>query len=151
MNDFDIRQLHNEAMDKAWEGENAKKNGNKRESLALFRDAFEKEYEVVRYYLQNDYPDPARSVLLKSCAALAYAIKNYAQAEELIDKALAGNPPSDIREELQKMQNKIRNKMRNKVPPVQRPVLNGRRLLPPAAITIAEKGANSYAQVRGKV
>jgi hypothetical protein len=103
MNDSDIKQLHNEAMDEAFYGEIAKKNNDFMKSQKHFKDAFEKEHEVVVYAISHNYEEPGRSILLKSCAALAKAINDYSQAEKLICLALSGNPPAEISEELRNM------------------------------------------------
>lgn len=92
----DIKTLHNEAMDLALQGDIAAKANPKDElCLNLYNDAFEKEREaaLLADFLQN--PEPGLSILYRSAASLAIQCGRYRDAEQLIAKALSGNPTDE--------------------------------------------------------
>ena len=101
----DIRMLHNEAMDLALRGDIAAKDSGPTsdESIALYTEAFEKEREaaLLADFMQN--PEPGLSILYRSTASLAIQCGRYREAEQLIAKALSGNPTEEIARELRQL------------------------------------------------
>ena len=79
----------------------ARLRGDLENISALMEQAFEKEAEAARRMAADPATlEPTRSVLLRSAAALALECNKIREAEQLISTALAGNPPSEIAEEL---------------------------------------------------
>jgi len=100
----DIRTLHNEAMDLALKGDIAAKADPKgEEAIALYTEAFEKEREaaLLADFMQN--PEPGLSILYRSAASLAMQCGRYREAEQLIAKALSGNPTEEVARELRQL------------------------------------------------
>ena len=99
----DIITLHNDAMDLALQGDIAKSNSLEEESLKYYTLAFEKEREaaLLANFMQN--PEPGLSILFRSAASLAIQCGKYRESEQLIAKALSGNPPEEIAMELRDM------------------------------------------------
>ena len=100
----DIRTLHNEAMDLALQGDIEAKNDPKCEKcISLYTEAFEKEREaaLLADFMQN--PEPGLSILYRSAASLAIQCGRYREAEQLIAKALSGNPTNEIARELREL------------------------------------------------
>ena len=100
----DVMTLHNEAMDLALQGDLVSKSNPEDERIdSLYTDAFEKEREaaLLADFLQN--PEPGRSILYRSAASLAKQCGKYREAEQLIAKALSGNPTSEIATELREL------------------------------------------------
>lgn len=99
----DIRTLHNEAMDLALQGDIASQKNAQEESLALYTSAFEKERgaALLADFMQN--PEPGLSILYRSAASLAIQCGRYREAEQLIAKALSGNPTNEIAHELREL------------------------------------------------
>ena len=100
----DIRTLHNEAMDLALRGDiAAKANPTAAEGITLYTEAFEKEREaaLLADFMQN--PEPGLSILYRSAASLAIQCGRYREAEQLIAKALSGNPTEEIARELRQL------------------------------------------------
>jgi len=100
------KDLHREAMKLAQEAFIAEINKKEKESLSLYIRAFELEKVAAFYYLDKDI-EPTRSVLLRSAASLAKSAGKYIEAIDLIDKALAGNPPDEIITECENLYNQI--------------------------------------------
>lgn len=99
-----IVALHNEAMDLTLKGDIAA-NGDPKgdESIALYTEAFEKEREaaLLADFMQN--PEPGLSILYRSAASLAMQCGRYREAEQLIAKALSGNPTEELARELRQL------------------------------------------------
>lgn len=97
----DIKTLHNEAMDLALQGDIAAKADPKGEHcLSLYTQAFEKEREAALLADFQQNPEPGLSILFRSAASLAIQCGRYREAEQLIAKALSGNPTKEIAREL---------------------------------------------------
>lgn len=100
----DIKTLHNEAMDLALRGDIAAKADPKGEQcMNFYTEAFEKEREaaLLADFMQN--PEPGLSTLFRSAASLAIQCGRYREAEQLIAKALCGNPTNEIARELREL------------------------------------------------
>ncbi len=78
----------------------ARRNGQKDEALAYFRQAYQLEAKAAQSFAAHMDAEPNRSVLFRSAASLALDCNLTAEAEKLICAALAGDPPGEIAEEL---------------------------------------------------
>ena len=62
--------------------------------------------------LRGEYDaEPSRPVLYRSAASLAFQCCEFEQAEELIKVGLNGNPPAEIRAELEELQGQVAKAM----------------------------------------
>jgi len=93
-------RLHREAMTLADKAGIERRNGHPNRSLELTRMAFELERDAAHGTEGRSELEPTRSVLHRSAASLALECGECRQAERLIARALAGNPPDEIAEEL---------------------------------------------------
>lgn len=94
----DAQTLHREAMDLAEQAALAQAEG--RSAKDLYAAALEKERQAAELVAPLVDLEPTRSVLFRSAASLALDCGDYRTAEQLIARALAGNPPDEIAEEL---------------------------------------------------
>lgn len=100
----DIRTLHNEAMDLALQGDiAAQKDSKSAESISLYSSAYEKEREAALLADFQQNPEPGLSILYRSAASLAIQCGRYRDAEQLIARALSGNPTNEIAKELREL------------------------------------------------
>lgn len=106
-----IQELHQQAMDLAEQADLEKLRGNTTQVKEILRRALELEAEAARMVADDLMAEPTRSVLHRSAATLAIECGELQRAERLIARALAGEPPSDIAEELKDlfMQINLRN------------------------------------------
>ena len=96
----DIKTLHNEAMDLALQGDLALQKGKSDESISYYVAAFEKEREAALLADFQQNPEPGLSILYRSAASLAIQCGRYREGEQLIAKALSGNPTEETAREL---------------------------------------------------
>ncbi len=101
-----LNDLHIAAMKKASEAYIAKLNDDNTTSKRLYNEAFKFEKEAA-YMLIDEDIEPSRSVLFRSAASLAILTNNISEAKKLIFTGLQGNPPSEIREELEILKRNI--------------------------------------------
>ena len=101
----DYKELHNEAMELAERAIEEKNRNNTKEALELNSQAFEKEKEVALASVNEN--EPLRSILLRSAATLAYRSDKLKEAERLVHLALSGEPPEDIKSELDELLQEI--------------------------------------------
>jgi hypothetical protein len=78
----------------------ARRQGDVTQARAYFERAFSLERDAAEELAGRTEAEPSRSVLYRSAATLALQCGQQAEAERLVCSALAGNPPSDIAEEL---------------------------------------------------
>lgn len=95
-----VNELHHKAMALADLAEDAKRAGRTDEYIDLTREALRHESEAAWMIAGELSLEPSRSVLFRSAATLAIESGDIRVAEQLIAAALAGNPPSEIAEEL---------------------------------------------------
>lgn len=95
-----VNEIHRKAMALADLAEAAKRAGRTDEHLELTRKALIHESEAAWKIAGELSLEPSRSVLFRSAATLAIECGDIRAAEQLIAAALAGNPPSEIAEEL---------------------------------------------------
>ncbi len=96
----EIARLHREAMTLAEEASAERRRGYPDRALELMRRAFELERDAAHGTEDQSELEPTRSVLHRSAASLALECREFREAERLIGRALAGNPPEEIAEEL---------------------------------------------------
>jgi hypothetical protein len=96
----DIKHIHRQAMAQSDLALREKRNGNDQDAARHFRSAFELESDAANALLNELNAEPARSVLFRSAATLARDCGLFGDAEKLIYRALAGNPPDEIADEL---------------------------------------------------
>ena len=78
----------------------ARQRGDAEAVIKLSRVAFAKERAAADLVANELDLEPTRSILHRSAAVLALECAELRDAERLIGRALAGNPPNDIAEEL---------------------------------------------------
>ena len=98
-----INDKHHQAMDFTDSAMLARRTGNTAQAAALFRQAFECEREAADLTVDALDAEPTRSVLHRSAATLALDCGDYRAAERLIARALTGNPPDEIADELREL------------------------------------------------
>jgi hypothetical protein len=96
----DVERLHQEAMELFDQAVLARQRGEVSAILGLARAAFAKERAAADLVAMQFDLEPTRSVLHRSAAVLALECSELREAERLIGRALAGNPPTDIANEL---------------------------------------------------
>jgi hypothetical protein len=95
-----VNDLHNKAMELVDQAFLAKRRGNDKKANQLTREALQSETAATELLQQKLDAEPTRSVLYRSAASLALECGEVREAERLISKALSGNPPDEIAEEL---------------------------------------------------
>lgn len=96
----DIKLTHRRAMEQTDLALLERMRGDEESALRHFRSAYELEAEAANALLNELGAEPARSVLFRSAATLARDCGMLADAEKQIHKALAGDPPAEIADEL---------------------------------------------------
>mgnify|MGYP001803425442 CR=1 FL=1 len=96
----DVETLHREAMELVDQTVLARHSGDRTEALELLKAAFDKERAAADLVAAQFELEPTRSILHRSAAALAIECNELRHAYRLIGRALAGNPPADIADEL---------------------------------------------------
>lgn len=96
----EVRKLHDEAMSLAETASVAKLRGDLEGAMHLLRQAYDKELKAAELMAGDLALEPTRSILFRSAASLAIDCNEFREAERLIARALSGNPPVDIAEEL---------------------------------------------------
>jgi hypothetical protein len=103
-----LETLHHQSMELVDRSILAKQQGDDAGSLELLRSplaqaklsTFEQERSAANLVADQLDFEPTRSVLHRSAASLAVECLQLREAERLIGRALAGNPPPDIADEL---------------------------------------------------
>jgi hypothetical protein len=96
----DVETLHREAMELVDQAVLARQRGDAEAMILLSRAALMKERAAADQVANQFDLEPTRSVLHRSAAILAIECNELREAERLIARALAGNPPNDIADEL---------------------------------------------------
>jgi hypothetical protein len=96
----DVETLHQEAVELIDQAVVARQRGDVSVGLELARSAFVKERAAADLVAAQLDLEPTRSVLHRSAAVLALECSEFREAERLIGRALAGNPPFEIANEL---------------------------------------------------
>jgi hypothetical protein len=95
-----VETLHQEAMELVDQAVLARQRGDIQSVQTLSRAAFGKERAAADLVADRLDLEPTRSVLHRSAAVLALECSELREAERLIGRALAGNTPDDIANEL---------------------------------------------------
>lgn len=105
-----IEALHSQAMDIADDAFIARRKGLFEHAKSLSKKALEYEKQAA-LLLANDFSiEPTRSVLFRSAGWLAFNAEEYGEAKTMVDYALQGQPPFEIKEELHELMREIENK-----------------------------------------
>jgi hypothetical protein len=96
----DIKHIHRQAMEQSDLALVARMKGDAQAASRHSQSAYELESRAASALLNELNAEPARSVLFRSAATLARDCGLFSDAEKLIYKALAGEPPTDIAGEL---------------------------------------------------
>lgn len=99
----EINMLHRQAMEHTDFALDAQRKGDADGARLQFQRAYELESQAALRLADKLDAEPSRSVLLQSAASLALDCKLFREAEMLICKALSGNPPETIAEELRNL------------------------------------------------
>jgi len=99
----EITKLHSEAMEVAERAYSERFAQRYEDACRLFQEAFEKEHKAADLVADKLELEPTRSVLHRSAASLAIKCNDTREAEKLIARALVGNPPDEIAEELREL------------------------------------------------
>jgi hypothetical protein len=100
MSNLDLEQLHHQAMELVDRAVLEKQQGNVSAGLALLKSALEQERSAADLVADQFDFEPTRSILHRSAATIAVECSLLREAERLIGRALSGNPPADIADEL---------------------------------------------------
>lgn len=95
-----VETLHQEAMALVDQAMLARQRGDTAQVAEFSKAAFEKESAAASLVANQLDLEPTRSILHRSAAVLALECHELREAERLIGRALAGNPPNDIANEL---------------------------------------------------
>lgn len=98
-----LTKHHDRAMDFAELAEAARLRKETVRQSELLQKALAEELKAVALCNEDDVPEPTFSILHRSAAALAIDCHQFRQAEKLAAKALAGEPPPEIAEELREL------------------------------------------------
>lgn len=97
---MDIKTKHRQAMEQSDLALMEKARGNSAAAQLHFQAAYQLEADAANALVHDISSEPTRSVLFRSAATLAQDCGRLEDAEKLIYKALAGEPPTDIADEL---------------------------------------------------
>ncbi len=96
----DVDTLHREAMELVDQAVLARQQGDAAAVIPLSQAAFAKERTAADLVADQFIFEPTRSVLHRSAAVLEIECHELREAERLIGRALSGDPPDDIANEL---------------------------------------------------
>ena len=95
--------LHSQAMIIADNAFIARRKGLYEQAKQLSNEAFKYERDAALLLLNQIEIEPTRSVLFRSAGWLAFNAQEYEQAKIMVDYGLQGNPPVEIKEELNEL------------------------------------------------
>lgn len=105
----EVNELHEQAMEFFDQAFLARREDNKTLSTELFRKALKLETEAAEILKDDLSAEPSRSVLYQSAASIAVQCQELDLAEKLIIRALSGNPPLEIVNELNDLLKKVKS------------------------------------------
>lgn len=111
-----VRDVHRRAMAVADEADVARRRGETNKIVPLYREAFRLEVQALAMFIAQTRDiapkdkEPTRSILCRSAASLALLIESDDLALKWATKGLEGNPPGDVREELQAIVRQIESR-----------------------------------------
>jgi hypothetical protein len=112
----DVTSAHREAMRLAEAAFLARRRGEVEEAMRLTERAFERERAAADAVADRHDLEPTRSVLHRSAASLALQCKRFREAERLVARALLGEPPPAIADELRSLRDEARRKRERRGP-----------------------------------
>lgn len=95
-----MRELHDQAMRMAQMALAAREKGDNKTAEAFAAEAVRYESQAADLVPLDNASEPTRSILYRSAASLAYQARQFDASIQLIAKALAGYPPSHLKDEL---------------------------------------------------
>lgn len=102
-----IKELHHRAMESFEASLAAREAGDEAEVLRLLAEAFRFESAAADSVVGDISLEPTRSVLYRSAASIALQMFDTQTAKRYVDKGLQGQPPEEIKEELQTLSDRI--------------------------------------------
>ena len=99
----ELLTLHDKAMDLAYMGDKALKQGDKDQAHDFYHQAYEIEKDVAWKAEEMKNPEPGLSILFRSASTLALQCGELREAERLAAHALSGNPSEETTEELREI------------------------------------------------
>ena len=101
------KKRHEQAMEYAELAMLAQRRGDRAEEKKRLRQAYEHEKEAANIVQADLGAEPTRAILFRSAAAFALDCGKVREAERLVAKGLAGNPPSALAQELRDLYEQI--------------------------------------------
>ena len=101
--EIDIQKInsnHKEAMNLALEASVEEKRGNSSLANVLYKKAYELERDAAWELIPHQDKEPTRSILFRSAASLAKKCGLIDDGKQLIQLALNGNPPANVKQQL---------------------------------------------------
>ena len=109
----ELEEKHNQAMALADQADAARHRRDLPQARQLLQEAFLLEKAVALQYAElPDAPSATVAILLRSAASLANEAGEPREAERLIARALAGDPPPSLAEELRELWDQVRPQLR---------------------------------------
>ena len=109
----DLEELHNKAMALADQADAARRRRDPVRASEYLRAALTCEREAaLRLHALPDAPPAALALLVPSAASLAFELGDAREAERLIARALSGDPPPTLAEELRELWERVRPQLR---------------------------------------
>jgi hypothetical protein len=102
-----VRSYHDEAIRSAQMAMVALQQGKQEEHQKLIQRAMQFETNAANLVPDEKSAEPTRSILYRSAASFAYQAGDYAEAERLVFKGLAGYPPAAVKQQLLDVQQMI--------------------------------------------
>lgn len=103
----DTRALHDDAMDLFERALLKVRAGDLQEGRRLFNAALDKEAEAADSVSSNYELEPTRAILHRSAASIALRIGDVQRAQRYVEAGLVGEPPDEIRAELETLLKQI--------------------------------------------
>lgn len=98
-----ITELHDHAMLLADKADIKSAACKEKQASKLYLQAYELELEAADILFKSGSIEPTSSIIHRSAASLAMQLDKYLEAERLICRALSGNPPIEIAEQLRNL------------------------------------------------
>lgn len=100
------RELHHKAMELFESALLIARDGNRARAIELMREALQMEAAAADSIASNYALEPTRSVLHRSAASIALKLSDSRKAMLYVQAGLQGNPPGELREELETLKEK---------------------------------------------
>ena len=113
--DQEVTRLHRQALAYGDESFVARIENDRSRFLRFTRLAYEKEAAAADLMVDEDV-EPTRAILHRSAATLAWRCEMHDEAKRLIHRGLEGNPPADIKWELEDLLAKVEAALEDAAP-----------------------------------